>query len=296
MYKEQAKLLLFITGTDNQGSTPTRLFKVTDEINAFSPDLKAHCDYDRQQAETVLLNAVTTSPEDPFDFHPTRPEQPSAPDTPVNIGSNVLFADEGLACKLSTAEDDTAEDVVTMSAAAAGGGDYFNNNYVVIDCGEIMDTDTFAISPNSEYEEVYYDSVSPVTITAIPKYENLSDDDDADENLVTVNSFNDVLLRPYSTEVNSNDNSISSCVSDVTQQNCYSALKPALFDTPENSRSASDYSYRVSPALSLVIDGKFKNPGELSTPDVIESINSIELESDFNILNFVNDEVRKFHF
>lgn len=242
-------------------------------------DIKAHFDYDRQAVATGLLNAVTTSTEDPFDFQ-TDPEKLQAFSSPVNIDHNVLFAEGELAYKPAT----EAERSITMSAAASG-GDYVNNNYIVIDTGE-MNTNALIFSPNSEHGEAYYDSISPI----IPKYENLSDDDD-EENLITVNSFTDILLRPENiSAINSNDNSISSA-SDVVQHNYYTVLPVASFETPDNSRSASEYSNQISPALSLAIDEKFHNPDELSTPDVIEAINSIELERDFNILSFVNDEV-----
>lgn len=71
--------------------------------------------------------------------------------------------------------------------------------------------------------------------------------------------------------------------------------KPSAYYTPEESNCSSSLSSRSTPLLKLDIEtvnsfNKIKE--EINTPDVIETIDEIESTKDFNILEFINDEVR----
>lgn len=195
-----------------------------------------------------------------------------------------MITEDNIACKEGDNEDISNMPVDILNNTNTGKP---VNNYIVISSQGINTNSSNMFIPNhSEYEDIFHNTSDKVT----PMYKELINEDD--EYLPTVNNCSDLFFNnnsnTYFIDV-SNENSSSHISDSSTQQ--YIVLHTAPFETPDNSRCASDCSERTSPNLTLDIDKKFKSSDVIDTPDVIDAIDAIENEKGFNILNFITDEV-----
>jgi len=245
---------------------------------------KAPFDYDRPSHSTGLLDVITST-EDPFNFK-IKTELPSI-DTVNNIEDNLTIEDGNIAFMEGESKD--ISNMMMPSDINTSMGRTINN-YVVISSQGIStnSSNVFTTPNNSAYEDILYHNTSD---KVTPIYKELVNEED--EYLPTVNNCSDIYFNNnsngYCVVENSNENSNNHASDSPHHQ--YIVLQTAPFETPDNSRSASEFSDNGSPSLTLNIDQKCKNVGELlDTPDVIETIDAIESEKGFNILNFITEE------
>lgn len=242
---------------------------------------KAPFDYDRQTHSSDLLN-VFTSAEDLFDFK-IKSELSSIDN--VNIGDNIIKEDN-----IAFVEN---KDILNMMPSSINNDKGDVNNYIVINNNSRINTNSsnvFTQSTTSKYEDLYHTSSDKVT----PVYSKLITEED--EFLPTVNNCSDIYFVRNETDDYCIENTIenSNSPENYTSTNHYILLQTASIETPDNSRSPSNFTDMMkatSPPLSLKIDGQYKNSEMIDTPDVIETIDAIENEKGFNILNFITGDV-----
>lgn len=198
----------------------------------------------------------------------------------VNIGDNLMINQdsiigfkEGENKDISNIlpidiDNDMGESPIINYIVISGQGINNNNNN--------NNADVFISNNHAEYHNL---SINKVT----PPYELMNNDED--EYLPTVNNFSDIYYEndfklDVATENTSND--------DSTQQYIYIETA-APYETPDTSRSPSEFSENGSLNLKLKINQKFDNHQSIETPDIIDTI--IENEKGFNIFDFINNEV-----
>ncbi|KAK5650053.1 hypothetical protein RI129_001082 [Pyrocoelia pectoralis] len=237
---------------------------VTDELNTPVFE-KASFNYDRPLPRSDLLD-VTASLEDQFNYK-IKNELSSMNTVNINDTNNIIIQEDSNVFPENNG-------MTNMSTIVNTGAD--NLNYVVISSQDLNDKTSNAYVPcHVEYNNIIY-SNSNNTVT--PIYELVCEDE---EYLPTVNSYTDIFFNNNS---NSNTNDDPHPHSDE-----FIKLEATSATSPDLSKSSVDCSNSNS-SLALDLDDTYKNVDSLDTPDVIETIDAIESEKAFNILNFITEE------
>lgn len=225
----------------------------TDELNTPVFE-KARFNYDRPLSRSDLLD-VPTSLEDPFNYK-LKNELSSMNTVNINDTNNIIIQEES---NVLLENSDMTTDTDQL-------------NYVVISSPGLNDQQPNNHVPcHLEYNNVYSNSNNTVT----PVYELVCD---YEEYLPTVNNYTDIFFNNNS---NTND--------DQSHSDQYIKLETSSIASPDLSKNSADCSNSDS-RLTLDLDTKYKNLDSLDTPDVIETIDAIESEKAFNILNFITEE------
>lgn len=237
---------------------------VTDELNTPVFE-KAHFNYDRPLPRSDLLD-VTTSLEDPFNYK-IKNELSSMNTVNINDTNNIIIQEDSNVFPENNG-------MTNMSTAANTDAD--NLYYVVVSSQGLNDKTSNAYVPyHLDYNNIIY-SNSNNTVT--PIYELACEDE---EYLPTVNNYTDIFFNNNS---NSDTNDDAHPPSDE-----FIKLEATSATSPDLSKSSVDCS-NTNSRLTLDLDDRYKIVDSLDTPDVIETIDAIESEKAFNILNFITEE------
>ena len=228
---------------------------------------KAHFNYDRLQHRSDLLD-VTTSIEDPFNYK-IKNELSSMNTVNINDADNIIIQEDSDVLSEN-------KDITSMSATVSTDTEKLLN-YIVISSQDISDNNS--ILPNNLEYNIY-----PNSNKVTPIFEDLICED---EYLPTVNKYSDIFF---------NSNSNTTPASNIKNENdCpendeFIMLEMTPIGSPDLSKSASNYSYNSNSRLTVELNNNYSNPDSLDTPDVIETIDAIQNEKAFNILNFITEE------
>ncbi|KAF5292755.1 hypothetical protein FQR65_LT11163 [Abscondita terminalis] len=230
---------------------------------------KAHFDYDRQLHSSDLLNVITSN-EDQQNSK-VKIEVPNMDTVNIDDMNNILIQEDGIASENKDLNlisvDKDATKILNYVVISSQGINSNHSNMHTLD--------------NSEYEYIYHDS-NKVT----PMLQDLVCEEE--EYLPTVNNYSDIFFS----------NNDSACIENLDMDNTsvdfandqYIVLDATSVASPDTSKSSSESSFQSNP-FNLQLDcSKFKIADSLNTPDVIETIDAIELEKGFNILDFITED------